>query len=287
MSRRKKNKWKKILLSVMCVGILLVHEYINADNFGGFDIEIGEGGQYEYPPEWDNQVEGYGEREEGNSVGGFEEKVLENWGQQEYQQGDTFPQEEVYQQSDIYVPQPVYPQTEIEVQEYGYWQEEMLVPTPIIETPVPTPISETPVSTPISETPIPTPISETPVPTSIHETPVPTPRQMTPVKTNSQTASTARSTQKKNTTMSYEQEIFYYSTIVPEKSEKKLRLELCSKNTVYLLSVRIDKKEKIWHWDEEYRVVDINEKEKGKKIELLIICEKKDNIQVFIDVIPN
>lgn len=277
MKKRKKNKWREKNKYIAYASIFFISTYANAGSLGGFDIEIGEGTQNGSLPEWDSmgtEMEGIWDQEP-------ETEIYEEFSGQQF---------DVIEREDSFFPPPG-----------AAWETSGAVPENIQEGPVPAPeiIQEIPMPTPeiiqeilmptaqaVVEMMEPTPLAaEVPEPalqTDV-ETPELTPKEVCEISEAviSQAAYPSVAAGETPAELFVGQEIFYFSSTVPE--EGKLRLEIKTEEPVYILSFRIGQKERLWHWEEGRIATEARKGEKGEKAELLIICENKDKIQVFID----
>lgn len=258
---KKAEKVKKILTAVcicICLEILDKDGYIFGMQMGGFDIEVGNGENYEWywqEEEWNWEQQEY-----------FSDTMTENEMQNEEMQmpGDLQweePQEDIM--PDI--------QEEYASEQVEYPSEHLSVDTPTLESisetifeatseaapqAIPEPTPE-PTLTPIlSPTPSPTPVP------SFIPTPFPTKKEESVnIKKNLEL-----SKPEKDSSVDMEVDFCVEMTAVPV-------IHLTAKCCVQVLSLRLNEKECPWHWEKNSICLEQSGEDGENKIELLVILQ--------------
>lgn len=292
MRQKKKNKRKRSLLTAGA-GILFFTCRTAAMEFGGFDVEVGVGENPGYPSGW------YENPGDSGSTLWEDTPPLEH--------GDGWQQDEVYSGENLYNGDNLYNGEDLYNGEVpdgywysgidsGYWQEPgwpdgtgaqespgtIFAPTSIPTfTPIPIP-TFTPVPTP---TPTPTPtFTPTPTPTPTL-TPTPT---STPTPTPAPTEPPIPSPYPEPAVLKGETELCYLTRVIKwtdQKSPVGLSITFQSQAPVQVLSLRINQQEWDWKWEEEGILAQGRTEEENLSLELLVICEKKDQVEISVDAL--
>lgn len=252
--------------------------YVRADEMGGFQIEIAPGENHENL--WEENEFNLPEYQEFSAQPDIlpETPAVKDFStyEREASNSNYFFYEDTLLQSQPYL------QQNHNIQQYSdYFQQETLQGNlSVPPSPLPTPTamaaetSEFIILTPAA-TEIPT-FSPTVTPLQLAaETPVPTvtpaeKRKMKPVKTG-------KKIQEK------EMDICYFSSTIQTNNCNTIGLRIVSEKPMYIFSVRVDQKERKWHWEGESIIIEVGTQRQNGYLELLSICEKKDKIQVFVD----
>lgn len=254
---------RSILLIGLCMVICTYG--VKAEELGGFFVEIEPGQSSQYPEQW------YDQPQTSHEVIP-EEDVYCQPGEQIYDQNiERIPECQNPLPPVTYINIPT-PDSFVDIQPSVFVYTESVLLT---VTPVPTlmPIA-VPSSMPSS---IPT---KTQAPT---ETPIPT---ATPVPLASIALVSETKRVKELQDKERKLEVCYFSTTIGGKDQdlKNIEIKVKSKYPVYVWSIRINKQEQKWSWKKgQTIVVEDVKKNRNYNLEMLLFCEKKDKIQVFID----
>lgn len=252
---------RSILLICLC---MIICTYgVNAEELGGFFVDIGPGQSSQYPEQWYDQPQISDETTVEEPVNCQPaEELYESYIESIPQNQNPLPPAVYFDfpTSDL----PVNPQQSVFVYPETVASTEILTPDPHPRA-SPSCIP----SVLITETPVP---AQTPVPTQT-VTPVPS-------------LSAVPATEAKRTDERQEErlEVCYFSTAIQQTDLENIRIKMKSEYPVYVWSVRINKQEQKWSWKENQTIVieDVK-KSRNYKLELLSFCDRKDKIQVFLD----